>query len=90
MNKLLTEIPDLAHFARDRNNLVTTDASRTGHGITQLQKQSDNTIRRKAFAEVIERRREKLSGRRARTNNSSMGTREFSFRFVRLNSMSTH
>ena len=36
--KSITEIPCLAHFARDRVNIVTTDASRTGLGITLWKK----------------------------------------------------
>ena len=38
---MLTEEPCLAHYAKDRDNIVTTDASKTGHGITLWQKQSD-------------------------------------------------
>ena len=47
--KMTTEIPCLAHFVRDRDNLVTTDASRTGLGIILWQRENDNTIRRRAF-----------------------------------------
>ena len=46
---MLTEIPCLAHFDRDRDTIVTTGASRTGLGITLWQKQTDNTIRPEAF-----------------------------------------
>ena len=43
--KKITEVPCLAHFARDRNIIVSTDASRTGLGIFLWQKQNDDTIR---------------------------------------------
>ena len=38
---MLTEGPCLAHFAKDKENIVTTDASTTGLGITLWQKQDD-------------------------------------------------
>ena len=40
----------MAHFARDRDNRRSTDASRAGLGITLWQKQNDDTIRPIAFA----------------------------------------
>ena len=40
IKKMLTEKPCLAHYAKDRENIVTTDASKTGLGITLWQKQS--------------------------------------------------
>ena len=45
-----TEIPCLAYFARYRDFVVKTDASRTGLGINLWQKQNDNTRRPIAFA----------------------------------------
>ena len=39
----------MVHFARDRDNKVSTDASRTGLGITSCQKRNDDTIRPIAF-----------------------------------------
>ena len=36
---MLTEKLCLGHYAKDRGNLVTTDASKTGFGITLWQKQ---------------------------------------------------
>ena len=39
--KFLTEEPCLAHYARDRQNFVKTDASKIVLGITLWQKQSD-------------------------------------------------
>ena len=47
--KLLTEEPCLAHYAKDRDNIVTTDASKTGLSITLWQKQSDGEIKPIAF-----------------------------------------
>ena len=49
MKKLLTEEPCLAHDAKDRDNIVTTDASKTGLGVTLWQKQSDGEIKPIAF-----------------------------------------
>ena len=46
---MLTEEPCLAHYAKDRENIVTTDASKTGLGITLWQKQSDGEIKLIAF-----------------------------------------
>ena len=34
---MLTEVPCLAHYAKDKENIVTTDASSTGLGITLCQ-----------------------------------------------------
>ena len=41
INKMIAEIPCLAHFARDRNNIVTIDASRTGPETTLWSKEND-------------------------------------------------
>ena len=49
---MVTEKPRQSHFVSDQDNIVKTDASRTGLGITLRQKQSDNTIRRIAFASI--------------------------------------
>ena len=46
---MLTEEPCLAHYAKDRENIVTTDASKTGLGITLWQKQLDGGIKLIAF-----------------------------------------
>ena len=40
----------LAHFARDRENIVTSDASKTVLEITLWQAETNNTIRPIAFA----------------------------------------
>ena len=37
IKKMLTEEPALAHYAKDKDNIVTTDASKTGLGITLWQ-----------------------------------------------------
>ena len=42
---VLTEAPCLAHWVKDRDNIVTTDAGKTGLGITLRQKQSDGEIK---------------------------------------------
>ena len=41
IKKLLTEEPWLTHYAKDRENIVPTDASKTSLGITLWQKQLD-------------------------------------------------
>ena len=41
IKQMLTEGPCLAHYAKDKDNMVTTDASKTGVGITLWQKQDD-------------------------------------------------
>ena len=45
IKKLLTEEPCLAHYAKNGENIVTTDASKTGLGITFGKKQSDGEIK---------------------------------------------
>ena len=51
--QILTKGPCLAHYAKDKENIVTTDASTTGLGITIWQKQDDNhktdSIRKQIF-----------------------------------------
>ena len=44
IKRLLTEGPCLAHYAKDKHNMVTTDASKTVLGITLWQKQDDGNI----------------------------------------------
>ena len=46
---MLTEEPALAHYAKDKDNIVTTDASKTGLGITIWQKQVDGELKPIAF-----------------------------------------
>ena len=46
---MLTGEPCLAYSAKDRENIVTTDASKTGLGITLWQKQSDGEMKLIAF-----------------------------------------
>ena len=46
---MLTEGPCMAHYAKDRDNIVTTDASTTGLGITLWQKQDDENRKPIAF-----------------------------------------
>ena len=49
IKEMLTEEPCLAHYAKDRENIVTTDASKIGLGITLWQKQSDGELKPIAF-----------------------------------------
>ena len=46
---MLTEAPCLAHYAKDKDKMVTTDASKTGLGITLWQKQDDGNIKPRAY-----------------------------------------
>ena len=46
---MLTEEPCLAHYSKDRENIVSTDASQAGLAITLWQKQSDGKIKPIAF-----------------------------------------
>ena len=46
---MLTKEPALAHYAKDRDNIVTTDASKSGLGITLWQKQADGELKPIAF-----------------------------------------
>ena len=43
--QVFTEKPFLAHYAKDKENMVTTDASKTGLGITLWQKQGNGEIK---------------------------------------------
>ena len=49
IKKMLTEEPALAQYAKDRDNIVTTDASKTGLGITIWQRQADGELKLIAF-----------------------------------------
>ena len=42
---MLTEDPCLAHYAKDKDNIVSTNASTTGLWITLWQKQDDGTTK---------------------------------------------
>ena len=49
IKQMLTDKPCLAHYAKDKCNMVTTDASETGLGITLWQKQDDGEKKPIAF-----------------------------------------
>ena len=49
IKRMLSEGPCLAQYAKDKDNLVTTDASTTGLGITLWQKQDDGNTKPIAF-----------------------------------------
>ena len=46
---MLTEEPDLAHQTKDKDNIVTTDSSKTGFEKTLCQKQTDGELKTIAF-----------------------------------------
>ena len=47
--QMLTEGPCLAHYAKDKDNIVTTDASTTGLGFTVCQKQDNGNTKAIAY-----------------------------------------
>ena len=49
IKQMLTEGPCLAHYAKDKDNIVTTDASTTGLGKTLWQKQDDGNTKPIAY-----------------------------------------
>ena len=49
IKKVLTEEPALALYAKDKDNIVTNDARKTGLGITFWQEQADGELKPKAF-----------------------------------------
>ena len=49
IKQMLTEGPCLAHYAKEKDNIVTTDASTTGLGITLWQKQDDGNTKPIAY-----------------------------------------
>ena len=49
IKQMLTEGPCLAHYAKDKESMVTTDASKTGLGITLWKKQNDGNIKPFAY-----------------------------------------
>ena len=49
IKQMLTEGPCLAHYAKDKDSMMTTDASKTGLGITLWQKQDDGNIKPIAY-----------------------------------------
>ena len=50
IKQMLTEGPCLAHYAKDKDNILTTDASKTGLGVTLWQKQDDGNIKPIAYS----------------------------------------
>ena len=46
---MLTEEPALAQYGKDKDNIVTTDASKTGLETTLWQKQADGELKPIAF-----------------------------------------
>ena len=49
IKQMLTEGPCLAHYAKEKDNIVPTDASTTGLGITLWQKQDDGNTKPIAY-----------------------------------------
>ena len=49
MKQMLTESSCLAHYAKDKENIVTTDASTTGLGFTLWQRQNQRNTKPIAY-----------------------------------------
>ena len=49
---MLIEGPCLAHYAKDKDNMVTTDASKTGLGIKLWRKQDNGDIKLIAYGRI--------------------------------------
>ena len=76
-NELLTGEPCLAHYAKDKDNNVTTDASKTGFGITLRQKQSDGEIKPIAFgSRYLNKSEKELLDGGTRITSSGLGPRK--------------
>ena len=74
--KLVTEIQNLAHFARERDKTEKTDAIWTGLYISSRHRQNNDTIPPKAFCIQNMNKAEKLLDRKTGTPRSSMGSRD--------------
>ena len=59
IKQMLTEAPCLAHYANDKDNMVTTDASKIGIGITFWLKQGDRNIKPIAYESIYSKETEK-------------------------------
>ena len=49
IKQMLTEGPCLAHYAKDKDNMISTDASTTGLGTTLWQKQDNGDTKPIAY-----------------------------------------
>ena len=87
--KKMSETPCLAHFAGDRDKIVTTNATRTRFEATLWHEQSTNSTK-SIPQQIIEGCREKFLGWRARPTSSSMGVEEISFPLVRSSRLSVY
>ena len=91
IKQMLTKKPCLAHYAKDKDNMVTTDASKTGLGITLWQKQDDGELKPIAFgSRYLNDTEKKLLNRRTRINSSSLGIGKIPFLSVRKKSTPIH
>ena len=50
LKKLITQLPGLAHYISNSENILTTDASTKGLGATLWQKQNDGNLKLIGFA----------------------------------------
>ena len=83
IKRMLSEEPGLAHYAKDKDNIVTTDAIKTGLGIT-LSKTNRWGIKTDSIRKQIpKRQRKKLFNWRTRLNSSGVGLEKFRFYLYR-------
>ena len=87
---MLTEGPCLAHYAKEKDNIVTTDASTTGLGITLWQKQDDGNTKPIAYGSRYLNETEKILNRRIGITGGSVGIREIPILSIRKESSPIH
>ena len=77
IKQMLTEGTCLAHYAKGKDNLVTTDAVTTGLGITLWQKQNDGNTKPIAYgSRYLNETEKKIFNRRIENIGSGVGIRE--------------
>ena len=79
VKEILTEGSCLAHYAKDKENIVTTDASTSGLGITLWQEQDDGSTKPIAFGSRHLNETGKVFNRWIRITSSCMGLENFRY-----------
>ena len=91
IKQMLTEGPCLAHYAKEKNNIVTTDASTTGLGITLWQKQDDGNTNPIAYgSRYLNETEKKILNRRIGIIGDSVGIREIPILSIREENSPIH
>ena len=79
LKKLITQLPCIAHYNSNKENILTTDASTKGLGATLWQKQKHGNLKPVGFASrFLSDTEKKICDKRARATSSSVGTGAFS------------